>query len=140
MVDSNLWLPLVASLVATALTLLLFWAWSKHAAKPKRKTKHVTEEDLAHVRRSSRPRKSVSRWSPDDIGSPTGYSREKLPGSPVPVQKAAEAGISSTATTPKAKTPRAKSSLAPAKAAAKEAVSETVAKRGRPRKIPVESK
>lgn len=36
---------------------------------------------LAH-----RPRKSVSRWSPDDIGSPTGYSREKLPGSPVPVQ------------------------------------------------------
>ena len=36
---------------------------------------------LAGTRRS---RKSVSRWSPDDIGSPTGYSRQ--PRSPGPVQ------------------------------------------------------
>ena len=56
MTDSNLWLPLLITLVALVTTLGVFWAWSKRAppAKKSRGTRIVTDSEGNNVRRSTR--------------------------------------------------------------------------------------
>eukprot|EP00884_Botryococcus_braunii_P006017 jgi/Botrbrau1/15416/Bobra.43_2s0042.1 len=99
--DTNL--PLLAfAFLLLVLATVLFLAWSRRKSIPptvQGGTRYVTTDDGHLVRRSQRNKKEVTRWSPDDLGSPTGYK------TPTPGRKVEQKDVKPT--------PTRKSRLAP---------------------------
>ncbi|BDA51371.1 hypothetical protein COCOBI_18-2480 [Coccomyxa sp. Obi] len=80
-VEKDVLLPAVLGLIVVAITVVTLYVLrrKKIAGSGQGGTEYVTSLDGQTVRRSTRSRKSVARWSPDDLASPTGYGTPKTP-------------------------------------------------------------
>ncbi|KAK9824320.1 hypothetical protein WJX72_009430 [[Myrmecia] bisecta] len=72
--ENNVLVPALVGLAVVVATVLVFYIATRKKTRGTGGSKFVRDDDGNTVRRSTRSRKSVSRWSPDDLASPTGMS------------------------------------------------------------------
>lgn len=70
-------LPIAVGLTVVLLVVTILYFLHKRPSVAGRTGTHTTLEGGKFVRRSSRSKKEVSRWSPDDLGTPTGMKDER---------------------------------------------------------------
>ncbi|KAK9807965.1 hypothetical protein WJX73_008309 [Symbiochloris irregularis] len=70
-------LPVALGLAVVVLAVIVMYILHKRPSIGGRTGTHTVLEHGRLVRRSDRPRKGVSRWSPDDLGTPTGMKHER---------------------------------------------------------------